>query len=655
MAQGSRGTSSSTGASGTGAGVGLRGRRRRGRPRRLQERREGPFQGPGRRAHVGHRPRELPREHLRRVARHGRLDPAVRLGLRRREDAAHQLLLVRLDLVVRHAARVGLREERGQLPLDFLRLALGGQHGVVQAAPQRVRPERLAREALEQAPGLLDRRAADPELGRPGRLEVRLVHGHVGRPRGAGPGQRQARPRPQQVVGALVPRRRQRPDRLLAALGPVLAGPLLVDAGPLLVLPELGDHDRDAAVRALHEVLLAVGRERRELRPPLPAPRRLPVVVRRARRRDGRVRQQAVERPGVRGRAARQRLAPDGLLLPFVRRRLLRPARRVRRVEAVALLAVARQPQIPPRERVAERLGRRPPVARRGLREAALPHVALPEHDHPRRRPPAAVEVGRQRHGVLRVPVLLGDGDAGGVRGDGLVRAVHRPQLALRPPEGGLDLRQRQLVGPLREDVDAPREVALVAPAAQPVRLAVVVVVPVQVPRHRDRQLERPRRRGRHGRPLEPRQPPPRVEVAQVHEGRRRRVEGPEPRLVQAPRALQQRVDDRRPLQPQAVGPEPLAALPPQVVVLLEVAPPVARGAQGGRERRRREPRAPGPPRQARQRQRPRGPGLVEEARHRVREARYRPAFQSVRNPTGRLPWMGAGPAFSLLVLRYAA
>ena len=257
----------------------------------------------------------------------------------------------------------------------------------------------------------------------------------------------------------------------------------------------------------------------------------------------------------------------------------------------------------------------------------------------------AAVEGGRQRHGGLRVPVLLGDGDAGGVRGDGLVRAVHRPQLALRPPEGGLDLRQRQLVGPLREDVDAPREVALVAPAAQPVRLAVGVGVPVQVPRHRDRQLERPRRRGRHGRPLEPRQPPPRVEVAQVHEGRRRRVEGPEPRLVQAPRALQQRVDDRRPLQPQAVGPEPLAALPPQVVVLLEVAPPVARGAQGGRERRRREPRAPGPPRQ-----RPRGPGLVEEARHRVREARYRPAFQSVRNPTGRLPWMGAGAAFSLLV-----
>ena len=118
------------------------------------------------------------------------------------------------------------------------------------------------------------------------------------------------------------------------------------------------------------------------------------------------------------------------------------------------------------------------------------------------------------------------------------------------------------------------------APTAQPVRLAVVVVVPVQVPRHRDRQLERPRRRGRHGRPLEPRQPPPRVEVAQVHEGRRRRVEGPESRLVQAPRALQQRVDDRRPLQPQAVGPEPLAALPPQVVVLLEVAPPVARGAE---------------------------------------------------------------------------
>ena len=247
----------------------------------------------------------------------------------------------------------------------------------------RVRPERL-REALEQAPGLLDRRAADPELGRPGRLEVRLVDGHVGRPRGAGPGQRQARPRPQQVVGALVPRRRQRPDRLLAALGPVLAGPLLVDAGPLLVLPELGDHDRDAAVRALHEVLLAVGRERRELRPPLPAPRRLPVVVRRARRRDGRVRQQAVERPGVRGRAPAS--CADGLLLPFACRRLLRPARRVRRVEAVALLVVARQPH-PAKSEL-----RNAPAAAAGgaarLREAALPHVALPEHDHPRRRLP---------------------------------------------------------------------------------------------------------------------------------------------------------------------------------------------------------------------------------------------------------------------------
>ena len=100
----------------------------------------------------------------------------------------------------------------------------------------------------------------------------------------------------------------------------------------------------------------------------------------------------------------------------------------------------------------------------------------------------------------------------------------------------------------------------------------------------------------------ERRQAPRGVEVAEVHEGRRRH--GPL-RRRELPRALGEHALHRRLLQPHAVGPEPVAARAVQVVGLLQEAPRRAVGRRAPRQVQRAEA-ARGRARRPRPRARPR-------------------------------------------------